>query len=121
MEKFVAPSQDTVDAVNVFLKENGLTAKTLSPAGDWLGFETTVGKANELFDTQFTVFKHDDSGRETVRTLAYSVPADLSEHIALVHPTLTYARYTISVYTVVNHDCAASPTLLVLVPPSPSH
>lgn len=121
MEKFVAPSQDTVDAVNAFLKENGLTAKTLSPAGDWLGFETTVGKANELFDTQFTVFKHDDSGRETVRTLAYSVPADLSEHIALVHPTLTYAEYTILVHAVVDLDCAASRTPLVLAPPFPSH
>ena len=87
MEKFVAPSQDTVDAVNAFLKENGLTAKTLSPAGDWLGFETTVGKANELFDADYQVFTHSATGARTVRTLEYSLPAELSGHLEVVHPT----------------------------------
>jgi tripeptidyl-peptidase I len=89
-EKFLAPKPETVEAVNAWLKENDITAKTISPAGDWISFSIPVSKANQLLSTQFTVFKHADTGHETVRTLAYSVPADLVPHIDLVHPTVTF-------------------------------
>ena len=89
VEEFVAPSQDTVTAVNAFLKENGITAKKLSPTGDWLGFQMTVSKANELFDADFQVFKHEDTGKESIVTMAYSLPTDLTSHIDLVHPTVS--------------------------------
>ena len=86
---FVAPKPETVEAVNAWLKENDIEATTVSPAGDWLSFSIPVSKANQLLSTQFTVFKHAETGKETVRTLAYSVPADLAPHIDLVHPTIT--------------------------------
>ena len=77
-------------AVNQWLSENGLTAKKLTVAGDWLSFSIPVDKANELLDTQFSTFKHLDSGDESVRTLSYSVPANLVNYINLIHPTITY-------------------------------
>ena len=77
-------------AVNQWLSENGLTAQKLTVAGDWLSFSIPVDKANELLDTQFSTFKHLDSGDESVRTLAYSVPANLANYINLIHPTITY-------------------------------
>ncbi|EKM54114.1 uncharacterized protein PHACADRAFT_257728 [Phanerochaete carnosa HHB-10118-sp] len=90
VEAFVAPTQETSDAVTSFLKENGITASTISPAGDWLGFQTTVSKANELFDADFQVFKHQETGSESIVTMAYSVPSDLAQHIDLVHPTISF-------------------------------
>ena len=90
MEAFVAPSQGTVDAVNTFLKQSGIQATELTPAGDWLGFQLTVGEANKLFDANFSVFKHTVSGRESIVTMAYSLPTDLYEHVRLVHPTISY-------------------------------
>ena len=77
-------------AVNQWLSENGLTAKKLTQAGDWLSFNIPVDKANNLLDTQFFKFKHLDSGHESIRTLAYSIPANLVNHINLIHPTITY-------------------------------
>ena len=90
MHQLVAPAKDSVDAVNAWLKENGISAKTVSTAGDWLSFEVPVSKANELFDADFSVFKHEDSGLEAVRTLSYSIPAELQGHLDLVHPTVTF-------------------------------
>ena len=78
--------------MNAWLSEHGISAQTISPAGDWLAFSIPVSKANELLDTQFAVFEHEETGTQSVRTLAYSVPADLAQHIELVHPTITYVR-----------------------------
>ena len=89
MQKFVAPSQDSVNAVNAWLKEVGVTATTISPAGDWLSVSVPISKANELFDADFSVFKHTETGKEAIRTLSYSIPKELDGHLDFVHPTIT--------------------------------
>ncbi|KAI0700484.1 family S53 protease [Cytidiella melzeri] len=90
VEKFVAPSQESVDAVNAWLKEEGVTATPISPAGDWISFSVPVSKANALLDADFSVFTHAETGKEAIRTLSYSIPADLQGHLDLVHPTITF-------------------------------
>ena len=75
--------------MNAWLKENDITATTLSATGDWIAFEVPVSKANELFDADFSVYKHDETDMSVVRTLSYSIPADLQDHLELVHPTVT--------------------------------
>lgn len=79
-----------MDAVNAWLKENDIDAKTISATGDWLSFEVPVSKANDLFDADFSVYTHDETGTEAVRTLSYSIPAELQGHLDLVHPTVTF-------------------------------
>ena len=88
MESFVAPKQETVDAVMAWLKENDIEATKASPAGDWLSFSIPVSKANELFDADFTVFTNDANGKQTIRTMSYSLPSELQGHVDLVHPTV---------------------------------
>ncbi|KAI0261762.1 family S53 protease [Gloeopeniophorella convolvens] len=78
-EAFVAPSQDSVEAVNGFLSAHGITATKASPAGDWLSIDVT-----------FTTFEHSATGTTAVRTLAYSIPAALKGHLDFVHPTIMY-------------------------------
>ncbi|KAI0645469.1 family S53 protease [Trametes meyenii] len=90
VEKFVAPSPESVAAINAWFAENDIEAKTISPAGDWLSFSIPVNKANELLDADFSVFTHEETGKTSIRTLAYSIPADLKGHVDLVHPTVTF-------------------------------
>lgn len=78
-----------MSAVNAWLSENGLEAVPLSPAGDWLSINVPVSKANDLFDTEFSVFTHTASGQKSIRALSYSIPTDLVGHLDLVHPTVT--------------------------------
>lgn len=87
---FVTPKPETVTAVNEWLTTNGLNATVLSPFGDWLGFETTVSQAKELFDAEFSTFVQDGSGKSVIRTLAYSIPASLEDYLDVVHPTITF-------------------------------
>ncbi|KAI1783833.1 family S53 protease [Ganoderma leucocontextum] len=90
VHQLIAPAQGSIDTVNGWLKENGIIAKTISATGDWLSFEVPVSMANELFDAKFSVFKHEDTGMEAIRTLSYSIPAELQGHLDLVHPTVTF-------------------------------
>ncbi|KAI0657113.1 family S53 protease [Cubamyces menziesii] len=90
VEQYIAPKPESVDAVNAWLTENGISAKTISPAGDWMAFEVPVSKANELFDADFSVYTHEQTGLEVIRTMSYSIPAELQGHLDLVHPTITF-------------------------------
>ncbi|KAI0674151.1 subtilisin-like protein [Trametes maxima] len=90
IEPFVAPTDQTKQVVQSWLEANGLTAKQLSPAGDWLGIEVPVSKANNLFDTTFSLFRDVETGAHTIRTLSYSLPEYLRSHVDLVYPTVSF-------------------------------
>lgn len=94
--QFVAPSPEAVSAVNAWLQENDITATTLTPAGDWVEFQIPVSKANEIFNADYSVFKHESTGKQTIRTLSYSIPEELTDHVAIVHPTTTFPTYKAS-------------------------
>lgn len=90
VETFVTPNPESVTAVNTWLAENDLNATVLSPAGDWLGINVSVSKANELLSANYSVFTHQTTKSQTIRTLSYSLPAELSGHVDLIHPTIGY-------------------------------
>ncbi|KAH9914160.1 family S53 protease-like protein [Epithele typhae] len=89
-QELAAPSSDSVDAVTSWLNEHGLTATALSPAGDWLGVNLTVSQANTLLAAEFSMFSHSASGISALRTLSYSIPASLNDHIDLIAPTTDF-------------------------------
>ncbi|THH10645.1 hypothetical protein EW146_g8305 [Bondarzewia mesenterica] len=90
VEKFIVPSAETVSSVNAWLSANGLTATPISPVGDWLAVNMTVQQANEILAADFTTYTQEETGQKTVRTLTYSIPASLKEHIIFVHPTVAF-------------------------------
>ncbi|CCL99683.1 uncharacterized protein FIBRA_01704 [Fibroporia radiculosa] len=88
---YMAPTSETVSAVNSWLSENGLNATAISSAGDWLAINVPVSMANDLLGANFSVYLQTRTGEQIVRTLSYSIPTDLNGHIDFVHPTITFA------------------------------
>jgi tripeptidyl-peptidase-1 len=86
VNQYFAPTNESATAVREFLEAHGLNVSQISPAGDWLGFDTTVAQANNMFDADYSVFQHLDSGSESLNTLSYSVPTSLKPHLSFVHP-----------------------------------
>ena len=78
--------------MDAWLSENNITYRTLNNAGDWLAISVPVSQANELFGADFSVFTHDATGEQSVRTLSYSIPTELVGHLQLVHPTTTFTQ-----------------------------
>ncbi|KAF7307417.1 Family S53 protease-like protein [Mycena indigotica] len=90
--KYVKPTSEALSAVNSWLDVNKITAKIISPAGDTLQFNVPVSKANSILNAEFSSFTHSDTKETAIRTLQYSLPADLSPHVAYVHPTTSFTN-----------------------------
>ncbi|KAJ6606105.1 subtilisin-like protein [Mycena vulgaris] len=90
VEAFARPSEETTAAVSQWLSENGIEFTPASAAGDWISFTVPAAKANELLKADFSVFTHTATGQESIRTLEYSIPASLQDHIKLVTPTTSF-------------------------------
>lgn len=89
VNSYLTPTAESASAVNAWLSTNDLTASVISSAGDWLAVDVPLSKANELLGADYSVFTHVETGKQTIRTLSYSIPANLTGHLDLVHPTIS--------------------------------
>ncbi|KAK3071726.1 hypothetical protein LTR53_008121 [Teratosphaeriaceae sp. CCFEE 6253] len=86
-----APSDETVDAVKLWLTSAGIHGPRIkqSQSLSWLEFNATVDEAEELLKTKYHVYEH-ETGQPHVACDEYSIPAHLREHIDLVYPTVHF-------------------------------
>ncbi|KAI0977062.1 peptidase S8/S53 domain-containing protein [Xylaria arbuscula] len=90
MKRMLLPSQESLESVYTWLRDAGI--ENVQEDADWLTFKTTVGVANKALDTQFAWFVSEEAKpRKILRTLEYSVPDFIAEHINLVQPTTRFA------------------------------
>ncbi|KAJ6606104.1 subtilisin-like protein [Mycena vulgaris] len=90
VESFSRPSETTVAAITTWLSEHGLKHTSIPSAGDWIAINVSVAQANRMFDADFSVFTHPKSSKGFVRTLQYSIPASLANHIRFVTPATSF-------------------------------
>lgn len=89
LRAYVAPRQQSVDDVTAWLAEHGI-----APAvdNDWMTFVTDVKTANGMLGADFHWYRHSAGGAAKLRTLRYSVPDDMAEHVDLVQPTTRFGH-----------------------------
>ncbi|OJJ73716.1 hypothetical protein ASPBRDRAFT_28912 [Aspergillus brasiliensis CBS 101740] len=75
-------------AVVSWLNQNGVTQ--IHKEGGLLNFATTVGTANQLLNTTFSVYQ--SGSTQKVRTTQYSVPDELTGSIDLISPTVFFGK-----------------------------
>ncbi|KAJ7195123.1 family S53 protease [Mycena pura] len=106
--EYVKPTDATLSAATAWLSGQGITAQSVSPAGDMLQITVPMSTANALLATQFSEFTHIASGTKMVRTLAYSVPAALQNSIQYIHPTIAFVPpLGVPRVTAINHRRAS--------------
>ncbi|CAK5270753.1 unnamed protein product [Mycena citricolor] len=88
---FSIPSAETTAAVSEWLSSHGIESTRVSASGDWISINVPVSKANELLGANYHVFTHTASGTQSIRTLEYSIPAALKDHIRVVTPTTSFS------------------------------
>ncbi|KAF7336459.1 Tripeptidyl-peptidase sed3 [Mycena sanguinolenta] len=89
--EFVKPTDETLAVVSSWLSENNIDAKPVTPAGDMLEIKIPVSQADNLLSAEFSVFTHTKTGKTIIRTLQYSLPAPLTQHVEFFHPTTIFA------------------------------
>jgi tripeptidyl-peptidase-1 len=88
VDKLFGPSDASRTAVLGWLKQSGVT--DTADHGSYINFATTVSNANRMLSSSFQNF--DVDGVRKLRTLEYSVPDELADHIELVSPTTFFGR-----------------------------
>lgn len=91
LKSYTTPSQKTLTAVTEWLDRHGIQSHV---DHDWVSFYTTVQRASELLSTQFSWYKSTQPGvgQPVIRSLSYSVPDHVAEHIDLVQPTTRFSN-----------------------------
>ncbi|TCD64191.1 hypothetical protein EIP91_004467 [Steccherinum ochraceum] len=90
--RYVTPRNESVQAVYGWLTSKGLTPRISTHSGDWMVVDVTVDQADALLEAQYNVYTEEETGTELIRTMNYTIPTALKEHITLVHPTLSFSR-----------------------------
>ncbi|ORY11123.1 putative tripeptidyl-peptidase [Clohesyomyces aquaticus] len=90
MKRMLLPAEETLDSVRQWLKNGGVA--NYKEDADWINFRTTVGVANDLLATQFAWYFSEELQAERLRTLEYSLPEKVAEHINTIQPTTRFGQ-----------------------------
>ena len=85
----MAPHPDSVEAVNSWLEYHDidpLNSVYRSGSGDWVTFRIPVDLAEKMLGAKYNIYRHTTSGEEVVRTLSYSLPKELHNHVDVISP-----------------------------------
>jgi tripeptidyl-peptidase I len=85
----VAPHPVSVEAVNSWLEFHDIDPQNSvhrSGSGDWVSLRIPVDLTEKMLSAKYNIYRHTTSGEEVVRTLSYSLPKELHDHIDVVSP-----------------------------------
>jgi tripeptidyl-peptidase-1 len=77
--------------VQEWLYDNGVADLSYSPAKDWINVYIDIESVENLLDTEYSVFEHED-GLRLLRTSEWSLPLHLHEKIDTIQPTNSFMR-----------------------------
>lgn len=118
VEELVRPSSETSALVHEWLGAHGIGREALSytPAGDWISVSLPVRAVEELLQTKYSVYLHED-GSYAVRAPQWSLPAALHAHIDTIQPTNSFFRPTPRKRMVETVQSLGEPKELPALPP----
>jgi tripeptidyl-peptidase-1 len=93
VDELVAPTSETHDLVHEWLQENGIDTKDMnySSAKDWVIVHLPIEKVEQLLNTEYHNYKHED-GSVVARATTWSLPRHLHSHIDAIQPTTSFFR-----------------------------
>jgi tripeptidyl-peptidase-1 len=93
LKQLVKPREESTDAVLSWLEDAGIPSEDIVNDGEWINFVATVATAEELLDTTFKSYQNlNRPDVKNIRTLHYSVPKAVREHIDLISPTTRFPQ-----------------------------
>ncbi|OQN98397.1 hypothetical protein B0A48_15665 [Cryoendolithus antarcticus] len=83
-----APAQSSVDAVRAWLKSAGIEMDSVSQSTNkqWLQFDASASKAEELLKTEYHEYEHVATGKTGIACDAYHLPAHVQSHVDYITP-----------------------------------
>ncbi|KAF8491624.1 subtilisin-like protein [Russula emetica] len=88
--ELVAPHPDSLELVGSWFEHHEVpsSAVSITHGGGWLTIKKLpLTKANTLLGASYQTYRHTETNETVIRTVGYSLPAALHEHVQTVAPT----------------------------------
>ena len=88
--ELIAPHPDSLDLLGSWFEHHKVPSSAVSTThgGGWLTIKNVpLTKANALLGASYQTYRHTETGETLIRTVGYSLPAALHEHVQTVAPT----------------------------------
>lgn len=93
VKNLVQPHQDSTDATLAWLLSSGIKDDEIHRDGEFVNFIATIGQAEAMMDTKFHTYQNlNKRSLQKIRTLQYSLPRNLFEHVDMIQPTTRFAQ-----------------------------
>ena len=92
LKRMLRPSGEASLAVLAWLNSQGLPDADVEDDGDWINFYVPTVEAERILDTKFYFYSNSFTNIERIRTLQYSVPANLHQYIQMIQPTTRFGQ-----------------------------
>ncbi|TFK33637.1 subtilisin-like protein [Crucibulum laeve] len=98
VDALVQPHPTSIAVVDDWLQAHDvdLSDVSRSSAKDWITLSLPISIVTKLVNASYSIFTHERSGNMIVRSLEYSLPASVSDHIDCIHPTTFFSFPSIS-------------------------
>ncbi|PQE05720.1 tripeptidyl peptidase sed3 protein [Rutstroemia sp. NJR-2017a BVV2] len=93
VKELIKPRDESTEAVLSWLENSGISSSAITNDGEWINFRTSVRQAEQMLNTTFYYFAHQSNSRsKLLRTLQYSVPENLTNHITMIQSTTRFGQ-----------------------------
>lgn len=88
-----------------WLYDQGFGREDINISGAHLSVHAPLSRADLMLGAAFSEFTHKATGSRLVRTLSYSLPADLDEHVSFIYPTTQCVCFGRGYSRKINNHC----------------
>ncbi|KAJ4374520.1 Tripeptidyl-peptidase sed2 [Didymella sp. IMI 355093] len=93
LKDLIKPRAESSKAVLSWLEESGISSEDIKDDGEWITFHAPVKRAESMLGTTFKTYQNQvRRDVKRVRSLSYSVPKAIRDHIDLIEPTVRFGQ-----------------------------
>ena len=103
LKHMLQPSSEASEAVLSWLRSQGIDELDIEDDGDWVNFYAPTVEAERILNTKFYYYSNTVPDVERIRTLQYSIPANLHQYIQMIQPTTRFGQLKPQRSTIFEH------------------
>lgn len=93
LKELIKPRTESTKAVLSWLEEAGVGSEDIKDDGEWITFHAPVERAESMLSTTFKTYQNEvRRDVKRIRSLSYSVPKAVRDHIDLIEPTTRFGQ-----------------------------
>lgn len=93
LKDLIKPREESTKAVLSWLEASGVSSDDIKNDGEWITFHAPVERAELMLSTTFKTYQNQvRRDVKRVRSLSYSVPKSIRDHIDLIEPTTRFGQ-----------------------------